>query len=563
MKQLTLSLAVCMVAGWAQQPVISPGGVVSGASYTTGIGQLTDYYPQTGGGPTLMSGSIATIFGSNLAASTLSAQPPLPIKLGGATVSVNGIAAPLFFVSPTQIDFQVPSMTGVTVGAEASTVIVVSNADGQSSPYPLPTNGAFGAPGIFTQDSSGCGRGAVLNVAPDGAVSLNSSTNSAAPGAYISIFGTGNGYVYNSPPDGEPAPTSPLASSDGGWTPVFDFSNVTSSGAYWAGRAPGLVGVDQFNLTVPATVRQGCAVPLQIENENLSVPVTISIAAAAGPCTDPPSQGYGQALWQKTVTTSALGMVTETDTVTLSLEASPGRQAPVAPVFAEGATTPVSLTYYGSQCSIPGYRSLDAGAVTAQGPGLKPAATSKVPLTAGTEINLVPPVDANYAEIEPTQASGITAYQATLPAGAIQPGAFALSASGGADVAAFQTTVQIGSPIQVVTALAARVLDENPLLIQWTGGDANSWVTLKLLSHAGPYDWFHSEWVARASDGRMTIQALPPPYGFGVAGAVDIVIEVVPDPATVPAIVAPGLTLGGRALWKYKYVFQGATTPVF
>ncbi len=103
----------------AQQPVINPGGVVNAASYAAGFSSLSRTgYPQTGGEPALAAGSLASIFGSDLAASTLVAQTPLPIRLGGTSVSVNGIAAPLLFVSPAQIDFQVPSSSDTTPKGE-------------------------------------------------------------------------------------------------------------------------------------------------------------------------------------------------------------------------------------------------------------------------------------------------------------------------------------------------------------------------------------------------------------------------------------------------------------
>src|ERR1700761_5528992 len=90
-----------IVVLWAQAPVISTGGVVNAASYQAGIGTLTRTgYPQEGGGAILAAGSIASIFGSNLAVSTLTAQSsPLPTQLGGTSVWVNGVSAPLFFVS--------------------------------------------------------------------------------------------------------------------------------------------------------------------------------------------------------------------------------------------------------------------------------------------------------------------------------------------------------------------------------------------------------------------------------------------------------------------------------
>jgi len=82
MKRVLLCIVGCAVAGWSQKPVIAPGGVVNAASYAAGIGYLIGPYPQTGGGPALAGGSIASIFGSNLAASTETARTlPLPVQL--------------------------------------------------------------------------------------------------------------------------------------------------------------------------------------------------------------------------------------------------------------------------------------------------------------------------------------------------------------------------------------------------------------------------------------------------------------------------------------------------
>jgi hypothetical protein len=56
-------------------------------------------------------GTIVQITGTNLSAKTLSAdtsKPNLPTKLGGTSVYFDGIPAPLYYVSPTQINAQVP-----------------------------------------------------------------------------------------------------------------------------------------------------------------------------------------------------------------------------------------------------------------------------------------------------------------------------------------------------------------------------------------------------------------------------------------------------------------------
>jgi len=87
-----LALAAAPMAVWCQAPVVS--ALVDAASFAP-----------TGGHP----GAIVTIFGTNLAAATATAQAyPLPRRLGGTTVTWSGIQAPLFYVSPTQINLQVP-----------------------------------------------------------------------------------------------------------------------------------------------------------------------------------------------------------------------------------------------------------------------------------------------------------------------------------------------------------------------------------------------------------------------------------------------------------------------
>src|SRR5262249_20396084 len=92
----------------------------------------------------LAADSIAAAFGSNLAVGTETARElPLPFELAGTTVTIDGIPAPLFFVSSTQINFAVPS----SVKEGAATIIVStpagSYAAGTVQIVPL-------APAIFT-----------------------------------------------------------------------------------------------------------------------------------------------------------------------------------------------------------------------------------------------------------------------------------------------------------------------------------------------------------------------------------------------------------------------------
>src|SRR5205807_7701033 len=78
-------------------------------------------------------GCVVAIFGRGLAAAPATAPSvPLPSTLGGVTVSVAGLAAPLFYVSPTQINALIPFETAIP----ANTVVpVVVTAPGGTITY--------------------------------------------------------------------------------------------------------------------------------------------------------------------------------------------------------------------------------------------------------------------------------------------------------------------------------------------------------------------------------------------------------------------------------------------
>src|SRR5581483_11815686 len=92
--------------------------------------------------------SIIASFGSNLAPTTQAATKlPLPTTLGGVSVLVDDKPAGLFFVSPTQINYQVPD--GVAVGSAQVTILSGNRVVAQGS---LSLPGV--SPSLFTADSS-------------------------------------------------------------------------------------------------------------------------------------------------------------------------------------------------------------------------------------------------------------------------------------------------------------------------------------------------------------------------------------------------------------------------
>lgn len=133
--------------------------------------------------------SIATIFGTGLATTSASAlTSPLPTELAGTRVRVNGILAPLFFVSPEQINFLIPTnaLTGSAVIEATSGDRTISRGLATLSSY---------APAIFTANSAGSGAPAAVATKdglsyfaignPDGSV------NAVAPGDFLVLFGSG------------------------------------------------------------------------------------------------------------------------------------------------------------------------------------------------------------------------------------------------------------------------------------------------------------------------------------------------------------------------------------
>src|ERR1035441_762629 len=90
-------------------------------------------------GTHLCPGSLASIFGSNLASATASAQSiPLPTQLSGTQVLVQDpsmpgpIIAPLYFVSPGQINFQIPFEV-----VRSTITVTVSTSEVSSDPYKI------------------------------------------------------------------------------------------------------------------------------------------------------------------------------------------------------------------------------------------------------------------------------------------------------------------------------------------------------------------------------------------------------------------------------------------
>ena len=220
---LFLILATCAACAMAQVQV---SAVVNAASYASGA--------------PIAPGSAVSIFGSGLASSTIAAPSfPLPKALGATAVYVNGMAAPLYFVSPGQINFQLPYEIS---GTSASVVV---SAGGTAS---AAVNIAIApvAPGVFSLLANGSGPAALLHA--DWMVVSRSAPLQS--GETVSLYLTGLGAVSPAVASGAAAPGPPgLAVVQAPVRVLFDGAEGKVG---FCGLAPNYAGLYQINVTVPA-----------------------------------------------------------------------------------------------------------------------------------------------------------------------------------------------------------------------------------------------------------------------------------------------------------------------
>ena len=174
---------------------------------------------------------------------------PLPTELADIQVLVNDTPAPLYFVSPQQINLFVP-MNAPTSGTAEFQVLRKSTGQILGS-GPVQMNVA--SPALFTANASGTGQAAALN--QDNTV--NSATNAAAPGTVVQFFGTGQGVVSGAPPDGD-IPQGLVTTAEKPRVILgscFIGEGTCGGSVEYSGLAPGLVGVWQINIKLPDLVQ--------------------------------------------------------------------------------------------------------------------------------------------------------------------------------------------------------------------------------------------------------------------------------------------------------------------
>jgi uncharacterized protein (TIGR03437 family) len=119
------------------------------------------------------------------------------------------------------------------------------------------------SPGLFTTNVSGSGQIAADNYNLDGTFAgVNSPSNPVARGQLLVIFGTGEGFVPNAPPDGQAA--TGAVPAVGVPQVLIGSAFVPASNVEYSGLAPGFVGLWQMNVLIPQTAQTGNSVAIKV-----------------------------------------------------------------------------------------------------------------------------------------------------------------------------------------------------------------------------------------------------------------------------------------------------------
>jgi len=242
-------LPVQFVVSPAAVPNISFGGVVDNTTFK----------------PVLAPGAIASLFGSQLFGDTPASASALPLgtTLSGVRVFVNNVAAPVYYASSGQINFQVPQSTQP---GPAQISVMYNGQQGNIVTTAIQAR----APRILRLGVQNYG----IIVNQDGSfpmpVTPGYNSHPAKIGDVITIYTIGMGVTTPAVADGAGAPASePLARTP---LPLVTFGGgfagaPTEGQVYYSGLTPGFVGLYQVNVAIPDGTPYGDAIGLQLSVE--------------------------------------------------------------------------------------------------------------------------------------------------------------------------------------------------------------------------------------------------------------------------------------------------------
>jgi len=256
----TITIDASLLTATSSFPAITGAGIVNAASGAAGLAP----------------GAWISIFGTDLAAAPYTAQSSdvvdgyLPTQLQNVSVQIDGKAAFVDYVSPTQINALVPADSNT-----GSVSVSVSNSAGMSNS--VSANLQTYLPGLFAQS------GFVLAVRPSDSTIINGTgasvsgyltAASARPGDVLEIFGTGFG-----PTENGTSPGLVFTGTDAASSPVTVTVGGQPATVLWAGLVA--AGLWQVNVQLPGTLAPGSqAVVASVNGRNSQNGTILSVAAA-------------------------------------------------------------------------------------------------------------------------------------------------------------------------------------------------------------------------------------------------------------------------------------------
>lgn len=253
-------------ARWAVRLAVERGrlyaGTVNGVYVSNSLVNRATTVSAASFTPRIADKTIVAAFGPGLATRTQAASGlPLPTELAGTTVKVRdslGVErlAPLFFVSAEQVNYQIPA--GTAAGAAS---VTITNSDGIGGTGEL--NITATAPAIFSANGSGTGAAVAIDALTGAPAPFNATRANGEPNI-IAVFGTGLGADAT---DIDGNVNANVTATIGGRAATVQY----------AGRAPGFVGLNQFNIVLPAGLTSGTHTLVITRGGAASNAVTIAI----------------------------------------------------------------------------------------------------------------------------------------------------------------------------------------------------------------------------------------------------------------------------------------------
>ena len=484
---VSLSGAGTIVTGGPPTPTIS--AVLDAGSYTASVAL----------------GSIFVVKGANMSATGLSQTTfPLPQSFNGVSITFvpaaggSGTNAYIIYLYNQSGVNQLAAVVPSTLTPGNFNVTVTNN--GVTSP-PFSVTVVARKPEIITQDATGNGLAVVQNFISASQLDVNRFTTGSVNGVTISPAHLGQTLVLwvdgtGAVPGGTDNTASPGYdfTKNGVTVQVILGGGVKTITPLYAGRAPGLTGVEQYNFTLTGDSPTGCTVQIQVSvNGTMSHGSDFIAIAPSGSdtCVQPgfTSQQLRDFDNGKTITTGLFNMTQFAENLPtignikidqasgvftkytgFELAAIPPNVTASPSALIGTCYVPQPVTGTGSGLGIGGIN-LDAGKVTLTGPS-------------GSNItNLA------FTETNNTYSLNIGSEGGSLPGfpsgNTLVAGAYTVNGAGGTDVGAFNASITLGSPLTITGGLPATINRGSGFSLAWTGGNPTDFVEVIGFSSSG------------------------------------------------------------------------------